>query len=76
MMPSDSMSNLSKIRFHSSTGIDEDAFEVKVYVREMARVSILLPNESPLIVFCRWNLVRRWPPTAAAPGARINERST
>jgi len=31
-IPSDSMSNLSKIRFHSSIGIDEEAFDVKVYV--------------------------------------------
>ena len=31
-IPSDSMSNLSKIRFHSSIGIDDDALDVKVYV--------------------------------------------
>ena len=40
-IPSDSMSNLSKILFHSSIGMEEDAFDVKVYVREMARVNML-----------------------------------
>jgi hypothetical protein len=35
------MSNLSKILFHSSIGMEEDAFDVKVYVREMARVNML-----------------------------------